>query len=264
MTRIALLLVAMCFLGACSSPVRLMPTPALFTSGEPTPFTAVPPAEQTTKIEILYATNRFPVGPPGARHYTRARSTQLTLGVVTLQVGDESQTWESLQAMSVSADPGERPVVALRSTREMAVIDAGAEGLDSEAQAFFAYVDALLKRSPDRELLIYVHGANTDFDRAAAQAAQFQHFMGRDAVVMVFAWPSAGTLFRYGRDVVTARRSEATFARLLELLSRHTQAEYLNVLAYSAGAMIASPGLARAGSAAAGAADTDPRRVRLG
>lgn len=260
MTRTAILLVAMCFIGACSSPVRLMPTPALFTSGEPTPFTAVPVAEQSTQIEILYATNRFPVGPPGARHYTRARSTQLTLGVATLQVGDDSQTWESLQAMSVSAEKGERPVVSLTSTREMAVIDAGEEGLDSAAQAFFAYVDALLKRSPDRELLIYVHGANTDFDRAAAQAAQFQHFMGRDAVVMVFAWPSAGTLFRYGRDVVTARRSEATFARLLKLLSRHTQAEYLNVLAYSAGAMIASPGLANVGSAA----DTDPGRVRLG
>ena len=167
--------------------------------------------------------------------------------------------------MSTSAGEGERPVLSLKTTREMAVIDEGAPSLDSDAlesdaQAFFAYVDALLERSPDRELLIYVHGANTDFDRAAAQAAQFQHFMGNNAVVMVFAWPSAGTLLRYGRDVVTARRSESVFARLLELMARHTGAEHLNLLAYSAGAMIASPGLARASSDAA----ADPGRNRLG
>lgn len=266
MARIGILLAAMWLLGACSSPVRLMPTPVLFTSGEPGPFTEVPTAAQSTEIEVLYATNRYPVGPPGARHYTRARSTRLTFGVATLQVGDESKTWESLQAMSTSAAEGERPVLSLKSTREMAVINEGAESLESDAQAFFEYVDALLKRSPDRELLIYVHGANTDFDSGAAQAAQFQHFMGQNAVVMVFGWPSAGTLFRYGRDVVTARRSEAVFASLLELLSRHTQAAHLNLLAYSAGAMIVSPGLARAGSAADADADADadPGRLRLG
>jgi esterase/lipase superfamily enzyme len=256
----------MWLLGACSSPVRLMPTPTLFTSGEPGPFTAVPAGAQSPEIEVLYATNRFPVGPPGSRHYTRVRSNQLRLGVATLQVGDESKTWESLQAMSTSAEEGERPVLSLKTTREMAVIDDDAPSLGSDAEAFFAYVDALLARSPNRELLIYVHGANTDFDRAAAQAAQFQHFMGPNAVVMVFAWPSAGTLFRYGRDVVTARRSEPVFASLLELLSRHTQAAHLNLLAYSAGAMIVSPGLARAGSAADADADADadPGRLRLG
>jgi esterase/lipase superfamily enzyme len=77
---------------------------------------------------------------------------------------------------------------------------------------------------------------------------------------MVFAWPSAGTLLRYQRDVVTARRSEPELAHLLEQLSRHTQAAHLNLLAYSAGAMVTSPGLARAGDAAA----ADPDRIRLG
>jgi esterase/lipase superfamily enzyme len=77
---------------------------------------------------------------------------------------------------------------------------------------------------------------------------------------MVFAWPSAGSLLRYGRDVATARRTEPVFARLLAQLSAHTQVAHVDVLAYSAGAMIASPGLARA----AAAATDDPDRLRLG
>jgi esterase/lipase superfamily enzyme len=182
--------------------------------------------------------------------------------VATLQVGDGTTTWDELYAMSTSVVEGERPTITLQNTREMAVLDDGAQPPGPEAQAYFASIDALLTRGGNRDLLIYMHGANTDFERAAAQAAQFQHFLGRDAVVMVFAWPSAGALLRYGRDVATARRTESTFARLLEQLSGHLPAAHLDVLAYSAGAMIASPGLARAASDLAAAAD--PAHLRLG
>jgi esterase/lipase superfamily enzyme len=161
--------------------------------------------------------------------------------------------------MSTSVVEGERPEITLQNLREMAVLEAGPQAPGPDAEAFCAHLDTLIGRGRKRDLLIYVHGANTNIERAAAQAAQFQHFLGRDAVVMVFAWPSAGNLLRYGRDVATARRTGPTFARLLEQLSACTEAAHLNVLAYSAGAMIASPGLAGAAAAAA-----DPGHLRLG
>jgi esterase/lipase superfamily enzyme len=258
--RVVLVLAAMWLLGGCSSTVRLMPTPTLFTSGDPGLLDAGTDAGRDTTIEVLYATNRMPMGVPPARQYSPVRSNQLRLGVAKLQVGDGTKTREALQAMSTSAAEGERPAITLKATREMAVLDDEARVPGPDAEVFFAYVDELLRRRGNRDLLIYVHGANTTFERAAAQAAQFQHFMGRDAVVMVFAWPSAGSLLRYSRDVATTRRSEPEFAHLLEQLAGHTQASHLNVLAYSAGAMIASPGLARA----AAAATDDPDRLRLG
>lgn len=263
MARIFLLLAAMWLLGGCSpSAVRLMPTPAMFTSGDPELVGAGADVGRDTTIEILYATNRLPEGPPDGRRYTRQRSDQLRLGVATLQVGDGTKTWESLQAMSTSVVEGERPEITLKATREMAVLEDATPAPAADAEAFFAHVDELLRRAGKRELLIYMHGANTNFDRAAAQAAQFQHFLGRDAVVMVFAWPSAGSLLRYGRDVATARRTEPVFARLLAQLSAHTQVAHVDVLAYSAGAMIASPGLARAAGEVAAVAD--PGSLRLG
>ena len=256
--RYLALLAAIGLLGGCSSTVRLMPTPTLFTSGDPELFDAGGGAGRDTTIEVMYATNRLPVGTGAARHYTRMRSDQLRLGVATLKVGDGTTSWESLQAMSTSDVEGERPVISLQAVREMAVLGDGTQAPDPDARAFIAHLEELLQRGDNRDLLIYVHGANTDFDRAAAQAAQFQHFLGRDAVVMLFSWPSAGTMLRYGRDVRTARRSEPTFARAVGLLSAYTHAAHVNVLAYSAGAMIASPGLARA---AANAADSSPLRL---
>lgn len=259
MLRNAILLGVIWLLAGCSSAVRLMPTPTLFTTDEPGAFTGVPTIAESTEVEVFYATNRFPVGPADSRYYSRVRSNQMRVGVATLRIGDESKTVAALRAMSTSAVEGTRPVLSLTETREMAALDASGRTLSGDLKAFIACLDQSLERAGNRELLIYVHGANTDFDRATAQAAQFGHFMGRDAVVMVFAWPSAGTLLRYGRDVVTARNSEAAFAGLLQQLSSRTQAAHLNVLAYSAGAMIASPGLARVASAPG-----EPGSLRLG
>jgi len=262
-SRVTVLLAALWLLGGCSpSAVRLMPTPTLLTAGDPDLLVAEPDADRDTTIEILYATNRVPAGPPDAPAYTRQRGDPLRFGVATLQVGDGTKTWESLQEMSTSVVEGERPEITLQSLREMAVLEPGAQAPGPDAEAFFAQVDALLGRGRNRDILVYVHGANTNFERAAGQAAQFQHFLGRDAVVMVFSWPSAGNMLRYRRDVATAGRTAPTFARLLEQLSTHTQAAHVNVLAYSAGAMIASPGLARAASEATGAGDQ--RELRLG
>jgi esterase/lipase superfamily enzyme len=263
MSRIASVLVAVWVLAGCSaSPVRLMPTPTLFTVGDPGLLEPVPAADRDTTIQILYATNRVPAGPPQAPDYTHQRGDALRFGVATLQVGDGTQNWALLRDMSTREVERERPEITLREVRQMAVLDEAAGAPGAEAAAFFAEVDALLERSRNRDILVYVHGANTNFERAAGQAAQFQHFLGRDAVVMVFAWPSAGSLLRYRRDVATARRTESTFARLLEQLSTHTQAAHVNVLAYSAGAMIASPGLARAADEAGRA--TGPGGLRLG
>jgi esterase/lipase superfamily enzyme len=196
MSRLTLLLL-MGLLSACSSAtLRLMPTPTLLTQSQPALFDTGSASAGSPAIEVLYATNRLPVGSPDKRNYSRTRSDELRLGVATLRVGDGTKTWESLQAMSTSTAEGERPEISLIGAREMAVLGADAPAAGPDARAFFALVDELLTRSGDRDLLIYLHGARTDFDRAAAQAAQFQHFMGPDAVVMVFAWPSAGSLLR--------------------------------------------------------------------
>ncbi len=236
------------FLVGCQPPVRLMPTPAVFLQGEVNPFAANQTLQKSSEIQVFYASNRTPLGPSSARHYTILPSDNLSLGVATLNIGGGLQTWDWLYQLSTTADTEkERPQLILDSMREVAVIDnALSTPIDStEGSAFFQQINDALDQSADKDLTIYIHGANTGVERAAGQAAQYRHFTGRNAVVLFFAWPSAENFLRYAVDVTNARRTEPQFARLLELLSRHTKAEHLNVLAYSAGAMVAGPGLAR-------------------
>ena len=132
------------------------------------------------------------------------------------------------------------------------------------SRAFFALVDRTLAASMSHELLVYVHGSNNTVPRAAAQAAQLRHFTGRRMVVLSFQWPSAGSALKYLTDVGNASASVDPFVRLLELLAANTKATAIDVLAYSAGAQIVSPGLAKLGTARPGESREQVRqRLRL-
>jgi len=255
---------AVILLTGCQHPVRLMPTPVVFATGEHSFLSANRSLETTNQVQVFYATNRVLLGPRGARLYTSLPGERLHLGLATVRIGPEGKPWETLFALSTTSWVTERPVLRLESLDELAAIGSGEEGelATPEARNFFRVINEALEQSLDKDLTIYVHGANTNVERAAAQAAQYRHFTGRNSVVLVFAWPSTGSLLRYLTDVGNARLSAPVFARLIELLARHTTAEHLNVLLFSAGAQVASAGLAHLRGMGKG--DSSDRGLRLG
>ena len=254
-------------LAACQSPpVRLMPTPVSFSNTSVDPFAHAGATLGSTEVPVFYATNRAAlIEKPEPVHLTLA-SSDLRLGVAHVRIGDETLDWETLHRLSTSADPEERPIVQLDWLEQLATLRRNQPvEAHPDAQAFFALVNRALAASPNSELVIYVHGSNNVVPRATAQASQFRHFTGRRMVVLAFIWPSAGSLFRYLTDVANASLSVDPFAYLVELLAEHTQASRIDVLAYSAGAQIVSPALARLGTPGPGESREALRqRLRLG
>ena len=263
MIRLLTCLLALFALTACQPPVRLMPPPALFLNGEHNLFGANANLDQSPQIQVFYATNRAAFGPSAAPVYTVFPGDQLHLGTATLDIGGGGQTWDWLYAQSTGAAGERRPQILVNAMQRQASV-AGAVAVDApgdEALAYFKAIDAALASSADPDLTIYVHGANTSIGRATAQAAQYRHFTGRNSVVLSYLWPSAENFMRFGHDVSKAGQAGPVFARLVQLLARHTRARHINVIAYSSGAMVASPGLAVLGTPAPG---YDPASVRLG
>lgn len=253
-------------LTACQAPVRLMPTPVSFTNSDIDPFEEAGPKLHTTEIPVLYATNRSVLVENPDPIHTILPTNDLRMGIAHVRVGDDDLDWETLHRLSTSDDPDERPIVHLEELEQMAVLQSEEQVKDSpDMQAFFAMVNKALAASPNSELLVYVHGSNNTVPRAAAQAAQFRHFTGRRMVVLSFMWPSAGSLLRYLTDVNNTTKSVEPFARLIELLAENTTASRIDVLAYSAGAQVTSPGLALLGSPRPGESRAELRkRLRLG
>lgn len=262
----ALLLGLSVLLAACESPVRLMPTPVSFRSSEADPFAQAGNAlVGTTDVPVFYATNRGAVVEKPEPIHTVLPSERLRMGVAHVRIGDDTLSWEALHRLSTSDDPAERPIVQLEKLEPMASIgpnDAVADMAD--AKAFFALVNKALAASASQDLLVYVHGSNNTMPRASAQAAQLRHFTGRRMVVLAFLWPSAGSILKYFTDVANAQASVDPFVRLIEMLAANTNARHIDVLAYSAGAQIASPALARLGTPRAGETQQQLReRLRL-
>ena len=253
-------------LAGCQSPVRLMPTPVPFVDGYVDPFATAGVELAGTEVPVFYATNRAAlVEKPEPVHLFVPTET-LRLGVAHVRVGDETLDWETLHRLSLSADADERPILELKKLEQLAKLDAGERVDDAPAvRAFFARVNEALAASPDAELLVFVHGSNNTVPRAAAQASQFRHFTGRRMVVIVFMWPSAGSILRYLTDVGNAAATVDTFARFVEMLGAHTNASRIDVLAYSAGAQVTSPALAKLAAPRPGETREQLReRLRLG
>jgi esterase/lipase superfamily enzyme len=228
-------------------PMRLMPAPLLFQKAE-VPISDVGPAlEDGARVEVFYASNRFPIGPRDDRIYSVAPDTRLPMGRASMRIGDEGSTLDQIFEWSTGAERTDRPFIHLQRMTEQATMEAGATADDDpseDVQRWLDEIDAQLAKSRHKDILVYVHGANTTVERAAGQASQLRHFSGRNAVVVVFVWPTAENFLRYGRDVTNAYASAPRLADLIALLARHTSAHSVDVMTYSAGGTVGSTGLA--------------------
>ncbi len=252
---IAALIVAVSFY---HPPMRLMPAPAAFLDSGTNAFGANPTLNADQRIPLFYATNRRPIGPPDNQVYDVASDERLHAGVATVRIGDDGTAWDTIYAWSTGAGGDRRPFLHLETVAEHATIERDAP-LPPEAKAWFARINEALEQSRDKDVVIYVHGANTTLERAAGQAAQLQHFTGRNSVVVLFAWPTAENFLVYSRDMVTAHGAAPHLARLIELVAENTTAQSIDVFTYSAGGTVGSSALAIVGRDAAKPGAVAPR-----
>lgn len=243
--RVLLLIFFSFILSGCQSKVYLMPSPvALAPDGDL--FAQTMDSQDDNLLYTLYATNRTPVDPESSSgRYTIFPEDTLRFGWTAYRVGDEGQSWEELLAESLNSERSQDLLLTNEFTRETGVYEIGKESkaISPKIDGYFDEVNRILERAFDKDILVYVHGANSNFYRATAQGAQFFHFTGHNTIVLTFSWPSAENLLKYKTDVLHAKKTIPAFARLIELLATHTQARNINILAYSAGAQMVAPGL---------------------
>ena len=226
--------------------VYLMPPPVAISTGASDPFVGTPEKEKDSNILVGYATNRMPIGAREARFYTRSFDEDLRMGVVTIQIGDGNDSWDEIRELSINDAYKGQILLTLANAREVAALGAGdsLETLSPTMAKMMGDFNQYIERSPSKEITLYVHGANNNFYRSAAQAAQYRHFTGRQSVVLMFSWPSAESIVRYGTDVNNIQRTVPAFLRYLRLLAKHSSARKINILAYSAGATLVNEALA--------------------
>ncbi len=233
-------------LTGCQPKVYLMPPP-ISLKPDTDFFNLSEDNKEDNLLYTLYATNRFPYDKDsGSTGYTIFPSNTLELGLVVHSVGEPGTSWEELYQQSLETERDEKLLIHQEYATPMANYNLkdGLRATTEKADGYFDEINHVLTTTLDKDILVYVHGANSTFYRATAQGAQYHHFTGHNTVVLTFSWPSAENLLKYKTDVLHAKKTIPAFARLLEILAKHTDARNINILAYSAGAQVVAPGLA--------------------
>jgi esterase/lipase superfamily enzyme len=111
-----------------------------------------------------------------------------------------------------------------------------------QQQAFVEQMRKLVNASPQRSLLIVVHGFRERFPSALRKTAFVGHILDINSPVMVFDWPGdqGSSLRGYRRARRVATESGAELAKTLELIVRDVQPDKLWLLANSMGAQVAA------------------------
>lgn len=103
-----------------------------------------------------------------------------------------------------------------------------------------AEVKREIQRRPasERDVLVFVHGYNTNFADAAYRFAQIVYDSGFKGVPVLFTWPSRGQLLQYPYDRESAFYSRDFLELNLRAISRDLGTTRIDILAHSMGTML--------------------------
>lgn len=97
----------------------------------------------------------------------------------------------------------------------------------------------LLSRSADeREVMIFIHGFNTDLPSSIMRLAQIVEDTGFKGVPIVFSWPSRGRIFQYAYDLNSALHARDELSRTVKVVAS-SQTTGMNFISHSMGNMLA-------------------------
>ena len=117
-----------------------------------------------------------------------------------------------------------------------------------ELAPIVAQVRAEIARRPpaERDILVFVHGFNTNFADAAYRFAQIVHDSGFKGVPVLFTWPSRGAILQYPYDRESAFYSRDFLELNLRAISRDLGAGRIDILAHSMGTLLTLEALRQA------------------
>lgn len=252
--RTAMLVSAgLCFAG-CQTP-GLMAAPNLYAAANTDPFRDVPAPLQTNVAEVIYATDRLPLDPPGpiGLDYGYFRAPALTVGVSRVAFGDETIAWPALTAESLSASrtldltprvvenverlqfPASSLYALARSgaSEDRILLEAARDASHETLHQLIAEQSAHARR---KEAYVFVHGYDVPFYEAVTTIAQIWHFMGRDGVPIAYTWPAGrGGIRGYTTDRESGEYTIFHLKNFLEALAKSPDIRRVNIIAHSRG-----------------------------
>ena len=280
--RISVGLVA-CLLAACATDHALMPTPVLYTGPDARRLFADTPPHRPPTLDLLFVTDRAPAQDPGDPPYTAGRSRSIAFGSAMVEFG-QGLTLDMLAPQSGGAEPALPVHLTLGATTELGrfpaipyeLVRAGdgmrrapavVEAHERAKQQLQAEVAKRLAIARRKEVVLFVHGYNASFERAALTMGEMCHFLGREFVCGIFSWPAGGhrgILFGYDVDRESAQYAVEDLVKVIRIIAGTPGLEKIHFVAHSRGADTLASALAALSVEAYGRKSSPTREFHIG
>jgi len=177
-------------------------------------------------MRYFFATNRQLAGGNErlAYRFSRERETELNFGFFDIKV-------EPSIGLGMFINPSkwfQNEEIKIKNVQAL------------QQEAFVEQLRRLVYDSPQRSLLVVVHGFREEFLSALRKTAFLGHVLDINSPILLFDWPGnqGSSLSGYRRARRVATESGAELAKTLELVIRYVQPEKLWLIANSMGAQV--------------------------
>ncbi|CAN5367694.1 alpha/beta hydrolase [soil metagenome] len=176
------------------------------------------------KVEIFVATTREASAEPF--YFSGERGPKLAFARLDFTVPRSHKPGELELPDSGPSDPAKHFTVT------------GVQRLDLAPILADVRREILRRPASQRDVLVFVHGFNTNFADAAFRFAQIVHDSGFKGVPVLFTWPSRGQLLAYPYDRESAYYSRDFLERNLRAIASDLGATRMDILAHSMGTLL--------------------------
>jgi len=187
------------------------------------------------KVPVWYATDRKRTGSSSPKDWYGGDRGTLTYGRVEVSIPDLHEKGKlekpSLFRLQFREDPSKHIVV-------LTLAELGPDAWQSEIKQGLATCSA-------RDVLLFVHGYNVDFERAAQRAAQFVYDLEFQGACVLYSWPSEGATLKYIVDEDNAQWTVDHFEEVLTTVATQLGAACVHAVAHSMGSRVLAEGLRR-------------------
>lgn len=192
-------------------------------AGKEVPDSPEPAARQ---VEVFYATDRAPSASAGEYYGPDRGSLSFGLAAVGIPPTHQMGRQEKPSVFKFEWSPDERKHVALKGTTPLG------------QEEFFVHLAQAVSLAPGQKVLVFAHGYNVRFADAVSLVAQFATDLKFSGPILLFSWPSQGSLTGYPVDETNVEWAQSDLVHLLDDLLNRTPAQQVYLFAHSMGARI--------------------------
>lgn len=174
-------------------------------------------------VDLFYITDRAPDTAPG-QYFSSARG-DLSYGIshISIPPGHVMGQHEEPSLLKLEWAHEEAKHINVREVRKL------------DRDDFTTRLDRAVEASPGNKLMVFVHGYNEEFPEASRMVAQFADDLKFSGPVVLFSWPSQGSLTGYTVDETNAQWAQSHFLEMMSTILEKVPAHSIYLVGHSMG-----------------------------